>query len=141
MEEVDAVLRERLKLLDDYTSKLQELSACSFEEHQENFLIHRATERLLHPAVEACLDIGNHIIASEGFRAPQDNQDVFRVLAEEGVVPAALEARLMDMVRFRNLIVHDDARIDPTIVYGILQRRLGDFDDLAQAIARYGEES
>jgi uncharacterized protein YutE (UPF0331/DUF86 family) len=120
---------------------LQELSACSFEEHQENFLIHRATERLLHPAVEACLDIGNHIIASEGFRAPQDNQDVFRVLAEEGVVPAALEARLMDMARFRNLIVHDDARIDPTIVYGILQRRLGDFDDLAQAIARYGEES
>ncbi|WP_448595363.1 HepT-like ribonuclease domain-containing protein [Thermoflexus hugenholtzii] len=35
-------------------------------------------------AIEACLDIGRRLIAREGFRYPEDNADVFRVLAEHG---------------------------------------------------------
>lgn len=38
------------------------------------------------------------------------------------------------VVRFRNLIVHNYARIDDARVYGILKRELGDFDAFAQAI-------
>jgi uncharacterized protein YutE (UPF0331/DUF86 family) len=31
------------------------------------------------------------------------------------------------MAKFRNVIVHDYARVDPEIVVGILHERLGDF--------------
>ena len=41
------------------------------------------------------------------------------------------------MAQFRNLIVHDYARIDNQVVFGILKRRLGDLDAFAQAIVRY----
>jgi uncharacterized protein YutE (UPF0331/DUF86 family) len=98
-------------------------------------------ERTLHLAVEAALDIGcrigDHIIAQEGFRRPADNQDVFAALAEEQIVPLDLLPRPVAMAKFRNLIVHDYARIDDSAVFGILKRRLGDLDDYARSIVAY----
>ena len=35
--------------------------------------------------------------------------------------------------------MHDYARIDNAVVFGILKRRLGDFNAFAQAIVRYLE--
>lgn len=126
-----------MTLLDEYTADLRQLQSVDFKTYVENKLIRRTVERTLHLAVEACLDIGQHIIAQEGFRRPADNRDVFVVLAEEGIVPGELLPRLIAMAKFRNLIVHDYARIDNAIVFGILKRRLDDFDAYARAIAGY----
>jgi uncharacterized protein YutE (UPF0331/DUF86 family) len=87
--------------------------------------------------VEACLDIGQHIIAQEGFRTPTNNKDVFQVLYEEEIVPDDLLSTLRAMARFRNLIVHDYMRIDNTAVFGILKNRLDDFEAFTQAIVTY----
>lgn len=126
-------------LLDEYIKDLRELQNVNFDEYEENKLIRRAVERTLHLAVEACLDVGQHIIAREGFRTPQDNKDVFAILKEEGILPAELLPNTIAMARFRNLIVHDYARIDNAAVFGILKRRLGDFDGFARAIIEYME--
>ena len=101
----------------------------------------RAVERILQIAIEACLDVGKHIIAQDRYRFPVDNKDVFIILAEEGIVPQDLLPNLIDMARFRNLMVHDYARIDDGIVYGILKRRLGDFDRYSAAIVHYLDTS
>lgn len=73
--EQDVVL-ERLKLLNEYVNDLLELQDVDLQTYTENKLIHRTVERTLHLAVEACLDIGQHIIAQERFRTPEDNKDV-----------------------------------------------------------------
>jgi uncharacterized protein YutE (UPF0331/DUF86 family) len=127
----------RLKLLAEYTSDLSELQSVNLEEYQENKLIRKAVERTLHTAIEACLDIGHHIITREGFRPPEDDKDVFVVLGEENVISRELASRLVEMAKFRNLLVHEYARLDNSVVYGILKRRLGDFDEFAQAIVAY----
>ncbi len=137
MAKEDTVIQERLTLLEEYTADLRQLQSVDFKTYVENKLIRRTVERTLHLAVEACLDIGQHIIAQEGFRRPTDNQDVFVVLAEEGIVPHELLPRLIAMARFRNLIVHDYARIDNAVVFSVLKRRLEDFNVYAKAIADY----
>jgi uncharacterized protein YutE (UPF0331/DUF86 family) len=114
-----------------------QVQAASFQAYQDDKMLRRAVERCLQVAVEACLDIGRRIIALEGFRYPEDNRDVFRILAEEKVVSADLLSTLLQMARFRNLIVHDYARIDDARVYDILKKRLGDFDDFAEALGAY----
>lgn len=126
-----------MKLLAEYIGDLQELQSVSFEEYRENKLIRKAVERTLHTAIEACLDIGHHIVASERFRSPEDSKDVFVVLGEEEIVPRDLVSRLVNMTGFRNLLVHEYARIDNAVVYSILKRRLGDFDEFAQAVVAY----
>ncbi|MBM4457722.1 MAG: DUF86 domain-containing protein [Chloroflexi bacterium] len=128
------VIQERLALLDEYTTDLRQLQSVDFKTYVENKLVRRTVERTLHLAVEACLDIGQHIIAQEGFRRPADNQDVFAVLAEEGIVSGELLPSLIAMAKFRNLIVHDYARIDNAVVFSILKRRLDDFDAYTRAI-------
>jgi len=131
----------RLKLLAEYVDELQYYRerATSFRVYLDNKMLRRAVERALQVTAEACLDIGRRLIALEGFRYPEDNKDVFQVLREEGVVPQELLPSLVDMARFRNLIVHDYAKIDDAKVYGILKKRLGDFDEYARAIVAYLE--
>ena len=140
--DIDGVVANRLGLLAEYVDELYEYQtrAISFQTYGNNKMLRRAVERSLQVAVEVCLDIGRRIIALEGFRYPENNQDVFQILAEESIVPPDLSPTLREMGRFRNLIVHDYAQIDNARVYGILKKRLGDFDAFAEAIRAYLEE-
>ena len=137
----DDVVLERLRYLRgevDYL-KSERDRVRSFQQYKQDIRLKKAVERSLQVAIEACLDIGRRLIALEGFRYPEDNRDVFRVLAEEGVVSKELLPTLLDMASFRNLVVHDYARIDDAKVYAILKKRLGDFDEYAKVIAAYLE--
>jgi uncharacterized protein YutE (UPF0331/DUF86 family) len=118
---------------------LRDLQGLDFDAYTENKLVRRAVERTLHLAIEACLDVGQHLIAQEGFRIPEDNKGVFIVLAEEEILPSGLLPNLVNMAKFRNLIVHDYAGIDNRIVFEILESRLHDFETFASAIVHYLE--
>jgi uncharacterized protein YutE (UPF0331/DUF86 family) len=133
------VLLERLRLLNEYVSDLRDLQGLEFEAYTENKLVRRAVERTLHLAIEACLDVGQHFIAQEGFRVPEDNKSVFIVLSEEEILPSHLLPRLINMAKFRNLIVHDYASIDNHVVFEILKGHLHDFEAFARVIVRYIE--
>ncbi|MBC7106018.1 MAG: DUF86 domain-containing protein, partial [Firmicutes bacterium] len=82
----------------------------------------------------ACLDIGNHVIADLNLREPADYKDVMAVLTEAGYLPPAKLTDFKKMAQFRNVIVHDYARIDPEILYAILQKNTGDLRLFARAI-------
>jgi uncharacterized protein YutE (UPF0331/DUF86 family) len=88
-------------------------------------------------AIECCIDIANHVIASENFRFPKDNADSFAVLIEEGVVPETLRGPLRDMARFRNRLVHLYWEVDTERVSDCLQNALGDFHAFARAVAEH----
>ncbi|MBI5444326.1 MAG: DUF86 domain-containing protein [Deltaproteobacteria bacterium] len=126
-----------LGLLHEYLADLRGLKGLTYTQYASDVRTRRFAERTLHIAIEACLDLGHHIIADEGFREPQDNKDVFRVLAEEGILPEDLAADLLKMASFRNLIVHAYGTIDDAVVLGLVQRRLGDLEQFAAAILRY----
>ena len=89
-------------------------------------------------ASECCIDVGNHIIASERLRIPSDNADVFTVLVENGFCPEALHESLRAMARFRNRLVHLYWDVDGELLYGYLQERLDDFDRFAAAVSAAG---
>jgi uncharacterized protein YutE (UPF0331/DUF86 family) len=86
-------------------------------------------------ATESCIDIANHVIASEGFRLPRDNADSFAVLVEEGVVGAEWKDRLASMARFRNRLVHLYSAVEDELVFDYLQEGVGDLDAFAKAVA------
>ncbi len=87
-------------------------------------------------AIEMCIDIGEHIIASEALRAPTSFADVFAALGESGFVSPANVPTLQEMARFRNLLVHSYSRVDDRRVLEILRTRVGDFDTFREEIAR-----
>ena len=82
-----SVIGDRLRRLDEYLVTLRHLARLSREELTQDPVPLGSTERYLQVAIEACLDIANHIIAAERLRAPRDYADAFSVLAEADVIP------------------------------------------------------
>ena len=133
------VVAERLKLLAGYIADLEQEQEIDWERFAADKRLRRYVERTLHLAIECCLDIGSHLISASGLREPQDNRDVFRVLAEAGYLPADLLPACERMAGFRNILVHEYARIDPTIVFTVLKRHVADLRRFAQAMAAFAE--
>lgn len=118
------IITEKMKLLAEYISDLEEKRNVSLQDFISNKMVRRYIERTFHLAIECCLDVGSHIISSERLREPEDNKDIFVVLVENNFLPASDLADLKKMAQFRNLIVHSYAKIDPEILYGILQSNI-----------------
>lgn len=119
---------------------LSEVLALPREDYLQDKRTQRLTERCLQRAAEGCISIGNHFIARLGLRAPKDYADVFRVLGEAHLVPWELVQHMMDMARFRNLLVHVYWTIDHERVYDSLPARLAALEAFAQHMARWLKE-
>ena len=80
------------------------------------------------------MDIGSYLIGQLALTAPDEPQNLFAVLGREGVISRDLADRMVGMVRFRNILVHDYLEIDSTIVHRNLTAELKDFDQFSQEI-------
>ena len=93
-----------------------------------------ASKYLLLTAIEDALGLANHVIASEGLRAPTDYADSFRSLAEGALIDGNLAERLESMARFRNLLIHVYAEVDDRRVHRFLASDVKDLERFAAAI-------
>ena len=90
-------------------------------------------------AIESCIDMCNHIISQNSYRAPEDYADTFKVMREEGAFDEKFSEELIKMAKFRNRLVHLYWEIDDTRIYQILEEHLEDFKRYIDSIARFLE--
>jgi len=90
----------------------------------------------LQRAVEALLDLANHLISANGWELPRDGRHAFSILRSHGLLTDAEMGLARAMVGFRNVAVHDYATLDVEVVRGIARDRLGDLDALGSALLR-----
>jgi uncharacterized protein YutE (UPF0331/DUF86 family) len=136
MVRVDKV-ENSLSNLKGYVEKLNHLATLSREEFLSDFTKIESAKHLFQISVECCLDVSNHIIASERFRAPKNYAESFEILSEKGIFPKTFLTTLRQMVQFRNRLVHLYWEVDAEIIYGILEKNLRDFDLFARCIVDY----
>jgi len=128
----------RLKKLDGYLRSLRQMQAVPLDEYLDDDNLQAIVERRLQLAIQVCMDIGSYLIAQLGLTAPDEPENVFAVLGRERVISRELAQRMIGMVRFRNILVHDYVEIDSNIVYHNLTKELDDFDQFSQeVIARF----
>jgi uncharacterized protein YutE (UPF0331/DUF86 family) len=128
--------RQLLALYRRYRGYLSDLASRSDDELRSDFAIMGGVQHYLLLAIETLVDLGSHVISSEGYEPPTSYSDVFRVLGQEGVVSPELAERLMAMARFRNVLVHLYAEVDEQRVLQILRGSLGDLDDFVATLHR-----
>lgn len=120
-----------------YREKLGQLAKMAEAEFLADFTKVESAKHLLQVSVEACLDIGHHIVADNGYRTPQDSFDTFVVLNEEKILPDDFLPALRQMTSFRNRVVHLYWDVDDQIVYQTTRNNLADLDRFAQLITDY----
>lgn len=75
-------------------------------------------------ACELAIDMGNMVIAAQGWALPGSAREVFATLQREGVIDADLAAALGRMVGFRNIAVHEYQSLDVAIVVAVIRYEL-----------------
>lgn len=129
----DLLLR-KLADLDQYLGQVSEYRDITIDQYRGDWKTQRIVERTLQMAIEMCVDIVNHVIADRGLRVPATYAEAFEVLGEAGLLDAARRDAMIRMSKFRNVIVHDYARVDPVIVVRILREHLEDFAQFKAAV-------
>ena len=119
-----AVLAARLERLREYFAVLESVQGYDIDRFVQDPFIHGTAERNLHLAIECLMEVGNHVISDRGYPKPENYADIFRILAERGVIPKDLFQELVGMAAFRNVLVHDYLRLDRKRVYQILWEKL-----------------
>lgn len=131
------VIRKRLNKLDKYLSILYNLRKYSFDDFVSDPEHYGSAERFLHLAIEAILDMGNHVIADMDLGIVNWYSDIPSILAEKGYIDSAQEKKWLQMIGFRNTLVHDYLEIDRSIVYDILQNHLEDIEAAKRMFAQF----
>ncbi|WP_447974999.1 type VII toxin-antitoxin system HepT family RNase toxin [Nitrospira sp. Kam-Ns4a] len=128
---------ELLRLISDDVRVLRQKASATKEHYLASSDLQAIVERRLQTAAEECINVGNHLIARLGFRAPQDYADVFRVLGAAGVLPHELSQVLMELARLRTLLVHVYWAIDHERLYDTLPARLATLELFIDTIVRW----
>jgi uncharacterized protein YutE (UPF0331/DUF86 family) len=97
----------------------------------------RACERLLQLSIEAVIEVCHLLVTGLRLGIPAEEDDLFEKLGAAGVVSPQTRETLREMKGFRNILVHEYARIDDRMVYEVARSRLGDFETFKEEILRY----
>ncbi len=121
-----AAIQRCLRRIKDVTgldpARLEELDA------QDIFVLN------LQRAIQSAIDLGTHIIASEGLGIPDTIRGNFILLEQAKMITKTLSKRMQSMVGFRNIAIHDYQAIDVDILKAILTKNLKDLEQFYTAI-------
>jgi uncharacterized protein YutE (UPF0331/DUF86 family) len=134
-------LRSHVDYVRGNLRRLEQLRESGRAQFLDDDVAQAAAARWLQTAVEAMIDMANHIIAREGLGVPRAYSETMEILLREGVLPGDRRDAFLAMVRFRNRVVHLYDEVDPEGIWTIIEDDLGDFDAFIAAIAaRYFKE-
>ena len=128
-------LRQKLQFIRENVQRLRDQAQLSVHAFVQDSLHLDAALRRLQVAIEAVLDIANHIIAREGLGTPNTYREAFAILCDRGILPLEKRDVFLAMAGFRERAVRLYEGIDPAEVHAILCNRLDDFNAFMRAIA------
>ena len=125
-------VRDKLAALTAYRDELR-----SIEPEDDRPTARFSRRYLVQAGIQVCIDLANHLIASEGWRTATEFREAFVRLTEHGVIDTELSGRLQVMVGMRNRLVHLYDEVDDALVARVVEEDLGDRDAFARAFAAY----
>lgn len=131
----NGVVQRKLALLEQQVQRLgASMESMRLEDFKNNWEKRCVVERALQVSVEIMIDIAERIIALEGAGPVATAADAIEALVRLKVLDSATP--YVDMVRFRNMVVHQYEEIDAAVLFDLATNRLGDFRNFRDEIDR-----
>lgn len=116
------------------------------EEHEacpqlDNFTHLDALLLNLERACQATIDMAMHIVAQRRLGIPQGSADAFSLLWRGGVIEKDLSTRLLGMVGFRNIAIHEYQGLDLDVVRYVLEHGTHDFIEFCRQLGLHVNEA
>lgn len=132
------------KLLDQIRESSEKLSlfiGIKKEEFINDFKNSGSAKYNLVIAVEAMIDVSNHLVAKLKLGTPEDYADIFKILNKLNIFNDEEINKLVEMTRYRNKLVHLYWKIDDSEVYDGLKNNIETFEKFESGIQKYLKRS
>ena len=130
------IIKLRLDKILTSIEVLKKTSGLSIEDFLKDRIIQLATERSLQIAAQSVIDISTHLVAHNHWGTPKSYKDSVDIISKNGVIDSRLAARLIDLVKLRNVIIHVYLEIDPKIVHKSAKYSVDDLKKFIEAIRK-----
>lgn len=94
-------------------------------------------ERLAQIVIQACVDIADQVLATEGIEEPARARDVFPAMSAAGLLDADLARRLAELVGFRNILAHEYLTVTLQDLEAHVPEIIAAATAFAEAVARW----
>src|SRR2546423_1198196 len=131
-------LKTKLDTVEAYLTDLHDIQPANYEAFEQDKMLRRYAERVLHMTIDTCIQTGIEVLTEEGLRAPENYHDIFTVLGEHQLLSPVLVNSMTLMVELRNLLVYEYDVLDHMMIYSVLKRRLDDLQEFVRAMRAYG---
>lgn len=135
MSEIDVVLGK----INIIKNCLMAIEKATLKEKDTDFLL-AIYEINLQRAIQACIDLANILVAKEGLGLPKTYRQSFDLLFKSEIISQLICERMISMVGFRNISVHDYSEIKPEIVHSIIKNNLVDFENFYELIFNHAKK-
>lgn len=132
---------EKLGSLKEYIGYLRNCQRASVADLKQDPILRGAVERYLQLSAESVIDVAEMFIAELGLRKPEEYKEAIRILGEAGILPAEFAVTFSSIAGFRNILVHEYARVDLELVHQHLIQDLDDLELYSRYIAEYLNKS
>jgi uncharacterized protein YutE (UPF0331/DUF86 family) len=122
--------------LEGYLKELRSIIPEGYDEYLLSIEKRRACERLLQISVECVIDICGLLISGLRLGLPSEESEIFEKLFLNNIVSEEMKDTLKSMKGFRNILVHDYAKLDNALIYEIATTRLIDFERFIKDISK-----
>jgi len=119
-----------------YLGKAESYKVYPREKIENDDTIRLSLERVLFLLTQATIDLGEMVIGYKKLRKATTLKEIFAILHENNIISIKLRNKLMDMTGFRNILVHDYAKIDYNRVYEVLHKDLKDAEEFIAIIEK-----
>lgn len=103
--------------------------------------LYAAAERHLEVAIQACLDIANHLVSSLGLERPKkEASEVFFTLAKEGIISQVLAKTMKSAIGYRNILAHEYLEVERHFTYQYIQEGLTDLSHFVKEVEIFLEK-
>lgn len=138
------ILARQVAAVRDATERIREVLPAQREAFVENRTAREIVTLNLFVALQECLSLATHWLADAGWEVPATYADVFRALAERGVLDHDLATRMAAAAGLRNLIAHRYGALDWVRIHDVASNHIEDLlrfcDMLADAAIDGSEE-
>lgn len=130
----NGVIENKLRLLEQKIEEIRSWDIISLEDIKKSSLIRNAVERALQVAIEIMIDVAERILALENRKPTMNSAEVIAKLEDLGIIKES--DKYIDMVRFRNFIVHRYEYVDVNILFTIVNKKLHCFESFVDEIRK-----
>jgi len=128
------LIQGKIDLIERDLEFLKGYKKLSIKEFLNNFKDIQAVKYSLLEIIEACIDIGAHMVSINNLERPKTYAEIFELLGQNKIINLKLSKNLTNMARFRNILVHSYNKVNDSKILEYIKKDLDNVKDFIKSI-------